>query len=221
MLSETYPARYRDRFGEVATTIYNDGQELRMTLRDVEFILYSMEELEPDPRTNAAQLDQFTLYPNYGCVCDYTLEFDLPIPVIFHHEPFQGVLHVHLTVEVGPLEWNFRTKLLLKLDAAGYSFSSQGGNLGSFDEEFLDIQRQFPEDLYVQICFCCAYSDYSPHGQVSFGGMNCYRGTKQRYLEVKRITKQEPLHIEPTEIVQETYHCDEFERRKPGTGYRG
>jgi hypothetical protein len=126
MLSETYPARYRDRFGEVATTIYNDGQELRMTLRDVEFILYSMEELEPDPRTNAAQLDQFTLYPNYGCVCDYTLEFDLPIPVIFHHEPFQGVLHVHLTVEVGPLEWNFRTKLLLKLDAAGYSFSSQG-----------------------------------------------------------------------------------------------
>lgn len=59
MFSETYPAFYRDRFGEVATTIHNDGKEFRMTLRGVEFTGRHFDDWEPDAHADAAQLQQF------------------------------------------------------------------------------------------------------------------------------------------------------------------
>jgi hypothetical protein len=46
-------------------------------------------------------------------------------------------------------------------------------------------------------------------------------GYKAEYLKVR--TKGEYMRVmnRYTERVQETYLCPEFERRKPGTGYRG
>jgi hypothetical protein len=75
--------------------------------------------------------------------------------------------------------------------------------------------------MYLQTCFCCAFSDYSPYGNGLFGDLACFRDNKQPYLAVE--TKRDFLALWDTytEFVQETYHCGEFERRKPGTGYRG
>ncbi|MCE9532807.1 MAG: hypothetical protein K8T89_17050 [Planctomycetes bacterium] len=51
--------------------------------------------------------------------------------------------------------------------------------------------------------------------------MMCFRNLKAEYLKV--TTKKEfwSVHGRQDRFVQETYLCPEFERRIPGTGYRG
>ncbi len=57
---EAYPAVYRDRFGEVATILFNDGKELRMKLRGVEFTGRMLDDWEPGAHADAARLPSFT-----------------------------------------------------------------------------------------------------------------------------------------------------------------
>jgi hypothetical protein len=154
-------------------------------------------------------------------LCDYTLELDIPVPVVFHIEKLCGTLHVHLTLGIAtPNGGTDREVLFLQLDVAASSYSSQG-RAGYFENELVDITKQLPEGMYLQTCFGCAFSDYSPFGNGLFGDMACFRENKQHYLAIK--TKRDLLDMwdTHTEFVQETYHCGEFEKRKPGTGYRG
>jgi hypothetical protein len=67
-------------------------------------------------------------------------------------------------------------------------------------------------------CVTCLYSDYSPAGH-RLMGMRCHRDAKDQYLAVR--SKADYFHVPVTEDVPETYLCDEYERRIPGTGYRG
>jgi hypothetical protein len=71
MFSEMYPAVYRDRFGEVTTTIHNDGKKLRMLLRDVAFH-GTLDDWEPDESVAVTQLQQFTFMGAGGVVRLYS-----------------------------------------------------------------------------------------------------------------------------------------------------
>jgi hypothetical protein len=64
----------------------------------------------------------------------------------------------------------------------------------------------------------CLFSDYSPAGH-GLTGIRCHRGAKQLYLAVR--SKPDYWHVPLTEAVPETYVCNEYQRRIPGTGYRG
>ncbi len=219
MLNETYPAWYHDRFGEVATTIRNTGKELHMTLRGVEFTGWMLDDWEASKSADALLLQQFILQNRE--LCDFVLEFVLPIPILFHTEQLQGLLHVHLMLGLPtPNGGVDREILCLRLDVADCSFSSQGKS-GWFEDELLDISHQLPEGLYLQTCFGCAFSDYHPVGHGLFGDLACFRDNKQHYLAVTSKYELMKLWHTHTESVQETYHCDEFARRTPGTGYRG
>ena len=221
MLSEAYPACYRDRFGEVATTLYNDGKQLRMSLRGVEFTGGSLDDWEPAAHADATLLQSFTFMLSGRELCEYTLEFDMPIPVVFQTERLQGTLHVLLTLGAATSNGGTdRETLFLRLTVGDSSFASQG-KVGWFEDELLDIQRQLPEGMYMYICFCCAYSDYHPVGNGLFGGLGCFRNKKQEYLAVSSKFELMDLWGANVENVQETYRCPEFERRTPGTGYRG
>ncbi|HEV8650852.1 MAG TPA: hypothetical protein VG276_16000 [Actinomycetes bacterium] len=50
-------------------------------------------------------------------------------------------------------------------------------------------------------------------------GMRCHRDAKQQYLAVK--SKHDYWSVPVIEEVMETYLCPEYQRRTPGTGYRG
>jgi hypothetical protein len=50
-------------------------------------------------------------------------------------------------------------------------------------------------------------------------GMRCHRDAKQQYLAV--TSKRDYWSVPVTEVVTETYLCPEYQRRVPGTGYRG
>jgi Family of unknown function (DUF6304) len=221
MFSEAYPAVYRDRFGEVATTLYNDGKQLRMTLRGVKFTGRSLDDWDPGAHADVTLLQSFTFMRSGRELCEYTLEFDMPIQMVFQAEQLQGTLHVLLTLGAAtPNGGTDREILFLRLTVGDSSFASQG-KVGWFEDELLDIQRQLPEGMYMQICFCCAYSDYHPVGNGLFGDLACFRNKKREYLAIRN--KYALMDMWPTHIgdVQETYRCPEFERRKLGTGYRG
>ena len=49
--------------------------------------------------------------------------------------------------------------------------------------------------------------------------MSCHRDAKEQYLAVR--SKLDYWSVPVTEVVMETYVCPEYERRIPGTGYRG
>ncbi len=90
-----------------------------------------------------------------------------------------------------------------------------------FEDELLEIQKQLPSGTCMRACINCLYSDYSPYGHGLFGSMMCFRNLKTEYLRVKSKSDFWGVHDRYEEMVQETYFCDEFEPRTPGTGYRG
>lgn len=79
-----------------------------------------------------------------------------------------------------------------------------------------DLARQ-AEPARWECCLACLLSDYSPGG-VDLMGMRCHRNARARYLAVR--SKRDYWGVPVTEEVPEFYHCDSYEPRVPGTGYR-
>jgi hypothetical protein len=149
-----------------------------------------------------------------------------------------ATLHTH--IERGePVEWAGRTivhheddsaeeddqqiereVLQLELIHQGKSFKTSGrSEYYSFDEQLEELKRLLPTDSCLEICWNCAFSDYSPMGNDVFGDLACYRDNKRQYLRVR--SKHDLLKVPPTMSVQETHLCPEFQKRKPCTGHRG
>ncbi len=108
--------------------------------------------------------------------------------------------------------------MTLTVDDKTYTGS---GTSGLFEYELLEIQAALPDDVFLIACINCAFSDYSVYGQGLFGTMLCFRNNKAAYLAVRDKDEYMAIMDDYAEIVQETYLCPEFERRTPGTGYRG
>ncbi len=211
MLSECYPALYRDRLGEVLTTITNDGEKLRMCLRNVEFTGTALDDWEPELDADAPELKLFTF--DCGELCAYTLEFSMPMPVISPSGSIPGCLHVQLSLG---LPRGFRgldrENLLLSLHVADQVFDSQGTS-ALFEDELVDIQRQLPAGMAIETCLFCAFSSYHPSCNGLFGQLDCFRDAKSTFLAVKKqgniLTLYNKKRHQP---VQETYRCPEFMR---------
>jgi hypothetical protein len=113
-----------------------------------------------------------------------------------------------------PLDPNLANLTLAgEIDGVTYAVSD-----ASFEDGLLRLERSFPPDHHVVACLTCLYSDYSPGGH-GLTGMRCHRDAKTQYLAVR--SKADYWDVPVTEDVPETYLCDEYERRVPGTGYRG
>jgi len=87
-----------------------------------------------------------------------------------------------------------------------------------FEEGLQRLESQMPAPFRLKCCVTCLYSDYSPAGH-GLMGMRCHRGAKAEYLAVR--SKHDYWAVPVTEDVPETYVCEEYARRIPGTGYRG
>ena len=215
---EQYNATYSDAHGSEMTTIDNDGETLSLSLRGVEFVGADFDALEPKGAA-PEQLRPFRL--NQGCLCSCRIECRIPVPVYDQGSLRDGALMVALTLGDptgnGGLD---QEQLRIVLEYGGHRIAGPGTS-GWFEDELLAIQAQLPEGVFVKACINCQYSDYSPAGHGLFGSMMCFRNLKAEYLEID--TKQEfwSIHGRQERFVQETYLCPEFERRIPGTGYRG
>lgn len=223
-MNASYPARYKDRFGEERTTILNDGDTLKMVVRGVRFQGNDFDGFEPQSVSDPAQLSSFTFL--HGSLCFCTIEADIRISVVTPDRTMDGLLTFELELgELVPTGQMDRERLQLHLTVNDQTFCSDGKS-GWFEDEMLDLQRKLPPGTFIKSCINCAFSDYSPYGHGLFGSMICFRANKQGYLALpagEDFSKDAYFDVMGTvpEMVQETYLCPEFERRKPRTGYRG
>lgn len=221
---KTYPARYKDRFGEERTTILDDGDSLTMAIRGVQFRGKDFDGFEPEDVSDPAQLASFTFL--HGSLCFCIIEADIPVPVVTPSGIEGGMLTFELELgEPLPTGQMDRERLTLRLAVNGQTYSSDGKS-GWFEDEMLGVQRKLPPGTFMKACINCAFSDYSPHGHGLFGNMICFRANKAGYLALptgEDFCKDDYFAVLGTisEMVEETHLCPEFERRKPGTGYRG
>jgi len=213
-----YPARYTDRYGVESTTLRNNGARLYLRLRGVTFSGADFDSLEPDPHAAPEALATFDLHG--GALCNCTIECEIPLPVVQESRTIASPLEVHLELgrptATGCLD---REVLILSLRLEGQSFRSAGDS-GWFEDELLTLQSSLPAGSYLKACIGCAHADYSPYGHGLFGGIACFRNWKEEHSRVKDKFDLFAI-LDKAELVQETYLCPEFERRRPNSGYRG
>jgi hypothetical protein len=220
-MNELYPAVYRDSLGAEIATIQNDGKRLTIIVRGVTFFGSDFDLLEAALPRDDPQLGSFTLHHGHLCNCE--IEWQMPVPLVSPAGTSPGRLHAHLKLGLPrplPSSGIESEDLQLHLDFEGQTYSSCGRH-GYFEDELREIQNALPEGVYLQCCFNCAFSDYSPAGSGLFGDMLCFRDNKQAYLTVQDKYDLFRIWDTMTEMVQETYLCPEFERRVSGAGYRG
>lgn len=219
MIESTFPGTYRDAHGQEALIFRNDGKWLSTMIRGIEFSGTDFDSLSPDETTPVDQLASFSLCGADLCSCIFNMEMIIPVAVSGSAQ--SGKLLVELDLgEPAPHGGISHEHLRLALVAGDVRISSAGTS-GSFECELLDLQRQLAEGVYIRACINCLYSDYSPYGQGLFGDMLCFRNIKPEYLKVTSKKEFWDVHGREERHVQETWLCDEFLRRVPGTGYRG
>jgi hypothetical protein len=213
-----FPAKYSDAHGSETTVIDNDGETLRLFLRSVEFVGSDFESFEPKGAAHE-QLRSFTLYNGRLSAC--RIECQIPVSVLDRGKLAAGALSVELALGDAAQNGGLgRVGVRIVLDYDGRRFAGPGAS-GWFEDELIAIQAQLPEHVFIKACINCLYSDYSPAGHGLFGAMLCFRNIKAEYLKVSTKKEFWSVHGRPDRFVQETYLCPEFERRIPGTGYRG
>src|SRR5262245_28685152 len=195
------------------------GYEIETTIRGVTFWGYDFDDLEPrDPgQATAAGLPLSRLS---GELVDCMITGDLPC-----------------TIAVGGQRAPARVTFTLKLPSTDRTPERRNPNPKNLHlslivgDQRCDVDDDWFEDGILRLdhaasrlgarlvcCATCLYSDYSPGGH-GLMGMRCHRGAKEQYLAVR--SKLDYWGVPVTEEVMETYLCPEYERRIPGTGYRG
>jgi hypothetical protein len=221
---KTYPARYTDRFGTEPTTILDDGASLTMIVRGVRFRGRDFDVFEPEGVSDPALLKRFSFLR--GGLCDCVIQANIPLPLATPTGAVDGLLTLELQVgqpqPTGHVEYE---RLTLHLAFSGQEYTSDG-KTGWFEGEMVDLQGKLPPGTFMKACFGCAFADYSPYGHGLSGNMICFRTNKAGYLALpsgENFSKDAYFDVIDTvsEMVRETHLCPEFERRKPGTGYRG
>jgi hypothetical protein len=223
-MTTTYPAHYKDRLGEEVTAILNDGETLTMVVRGVRFQGNDFDSFEPQDVSDPAQLSSFTFL--HGSLCFCFIEADISVPVMTPTGIVDGLLTFQLELgEPLPTGQMDRERLKMSLKVKEQTYCSEGKS-GWFEDEMLDLQRKLPLGTFMKACINCASSEYSPYGHGLFGNLICFRANKKGYLSLpsgEDFSKDAYFDVMETvsEMVQETYLCPEFEKRLPGTGYRG
>lgn len=213
-----YPARYQDARGVETTTIRNDGRTLWMTVRGLEFSGSDFDALESPLGLDAAARASFSLV--HDCLADCTIEWEMPLAVVVGDRETEAHLDARLRLGRAAPRGGIDQEILC-LVLRWESGIAESRERGWFEDAMADLQALLPGGVSLRCCFGCAFSDYSIYGHGLFGSLACFRDNKDDYLAVR--TKNGLARIWPTmtEYVQETFVCPQFQRRIPGTGYRG
>jgi hypothetical protein len=219
MLNAIYVATFEDARGTEATRIHNDGRELRIALRGVSFAGSDFDSLSPVAGQLERARELFTLQQEDLCAC--RLVWEMPLAIDHRGERHEGLLVANLSLG-DPLPNGRLTSglLLLELKTPSATIRSSGRS-GWFEDELLELARQLGNGESIRSCITCAFSDYSPYGHGLFGSLACFRDAKEEYNRAHGKAGIFSVWNRMTEYVQETYLCDEYRLRAPGTGYRG
>jgi len=216
-MKTTYPAAYRDEFGEEQTVIENDGRKLHMAIRGVELVADDPDSFSPVGTPTAELLARLPLYS--GDICSYTLSFDIPIHIIIirNEGAADALLRLHYDMG-GPAGDGAINRGLEREDitaSLGYGdrvFATSKRH--SFLEDAIaDIQEAMPAGVYMRICLNCEFGLESDMGCGGFATLGCFRDEKDEARQVQNIFDVCRLWDRKTEFVQGIHVCPQFERR--------
>ena len=181
--------------------------ELHAVIRGAAFSGYDFDGLDPD---DPAQADAAGLGPatKAGELGACLLGGDLPCTIAEGGVVRPGTVSFELDLRAG-------CELRVRTTVGGAPYEAAGD---LFEDALLALEGELPSGVRLVCCLTCLMSDYSPAGQ-GLTGMHCHRDAAQQYLAVRG--KADYWSVPVTEIVMETYVCPRWQRRIPGTGYRG
>jgi hypothetical protein len=221
MQAMTFEGSYEDQRGREAVLWRIEGTdryrhpsfEVAATIRGVDVRGGDFDVLKP--AGPAVGLDRLTLN-SAGELTGCVLAGDLPCVVADGSCRRAGT--ITFSLDLHPQDWRSSMgpgKLCLSLTQAGVT-----GEVTSdcFEDGVQRLEAALPLGARLVCCVTCLYSDYSPLGH-GLTGICCHRGAKEEYLAVRK--KADYWSVPVTEEVPETYLCGEYQRRIPGTGYRG
>jgi hypothetical protein len=187
--------------------------DFRTTIRGINLQGVDFDNLEPvDPSAAAGKLP----LNHAGELTDCVLSGDLPCTIAVDGQRRQAVIAFSLDLRPGTavLPGSAHTLTVsLVLDAITYEAADDW-----FEDGIQRLERALPPGVQLVCCVTCLFSDYSPGGH-GLTGIRCHRGVKEQYLAGRSKTDYWPVPV--TKEVPETYLCEEYQRRIPGTGYRG
>ena len=218
-----FEGTYQDRLGSeaiswqiVPSSRYGRMRwyEIRTTVRGVPIWGMDFDGLSPDD-LDAARAASLPVDAS-EVVTDCVLSAALPMVVEVAGARREGTVCFTLDLRPGPDHPPARPrnlKLAATIDGITYEVVDDW-----FEDGMLRLEAELPAGVRLVACITCLYSDYSPAGH-GLMGMSCHRDAKSQYLAVR--SKFDYFRVPVTEEVPETYLCPEYERRVPGTGYRG
>jgi hypothetical protein len=213
------PTTYQDANGSVSTTLQTDGKSLRIEIRDVVFEGEDLDSLSPVADTKPQSLQQFQIHQE--CLCDCRFDVEISIQVTTPNGVEDGLIKAWLDLGKPSSEGGIRgrsRKTSTQIPRPRIRINRQkrlvrGRAFGTRKT----ITHRMPHEALHHMCVF----RYSPYGHGMFGCLACFRGNKAEYSQVKSKGDMFRVWRTLTEYVQETHLCEEYELRKPGTGYRG
>ena len=216
-----FPGGYRDHAGYEAITWRVEGSrryklpslDIFTTIHGIALQGGDFDGLEPvEPSAPAGTLPLNQAGELTGCV----LSGDLPCTAAVGGQRRPATIAFSLDLHPGTavLPGSAHTLTLsMVLDGVTYEVADDW-----FEDGIQRLERALPRGALLVCCVTCLFSDYSPGGH-GLTGICCHRGAKEQYLAVG--SKADYWAVPVTEEVPETYLCEEYKRRIPGTGYRG
>jgi hypothetical protein len=183
--------------------------DIRTTIRGIEFSGTDFDALAPHDERQAEQAGFVRV--DLDWLRAATLSGVLPCTIYRAESPSRASIEFVLPLGDPYEDHALRLKLLGPMPVAE-------GEGGSFEDAMISLLERIPFDVRPVCCFTCLYSDYSPAGH-GLTGMICHRTAKERYRATR--SKYEVMATQAAELVLETHLCPEWEKRVPGTGYRG
>jgi Family of unknown function (DUF6304) len=217
----SFPGSYEDGTGfeEITWWIrsssrdgYSGRYEISSWIRGVEIWGVDFDGLEPVDQSRAGAHDRLTLN-SAGELGACVLTGDMPCVAIVAEQQVPIVVRFGFDLRVQPRRhWQPLRNLRL-------STVIDGSSHVVVDDWFEDAALGLDLAVRPHRLKCCVTSlHYSPGGH-GLMGMRCHRDAKEQYLIFK--SKWDYWSVPVTEDVPETYLCEEYQLRIPGTGYRG
>lgn len=230
---------YIDSTGLVATQIQNFHSEegnsyLLMEIEGVRFRGNSFDDFEvvDYESYSTEQLARFTFNKHSGShpksdiyeLCNCRLEVIIPVVIIKKSslEELETALHFSLELGIpnnnGGIDYE---SAIFSLHLEQEYFQQEGD---VFEVGLDGLKKSIEAAYHFKNCYGCLYADYSPYGLGFFNSLMCFKQQKEAYLDLStNFNKFDYFKVIEQGFgqVQETYCCPSFEKRVPGTGYRG
>jgi len=199
---------YQDEYGleKIHIHLADNGHEIKIVIRDVEFIGSSFARLSSSPAK--ANLDHFVI-DDENHLCSFRIICEMPILVIHQEQTIEGQLKMNCRVCSPEEEWEKAAYLQLTLCYNGQIVQSDWCGAG-FEEELYNLEKKLPKGIYIKACFNCRFADYNPYVNSGLmGELACFVHTEDKDV-IRGKGYDGWRHPKPV-LVQELHLCSQFQ----------